>query len=146
MLMYAKKTYVVSVSLGKVKNLLSVQKFAYFLLQWCLHCACFGFKTFSVCFLRYSGYKKYLYLRKLYWCQCSKLHCLVQYYIHTHILFDRTHSRAPSGASHHSVSSTTDTVSTLENGQVFLSFFTYFTVNSRSREEIILTHHFKQWE
>ncbi|XP_062525019.1 protein lap4 isoform X14 [Bombyx mori] len=30
----------------------------------------------------------------------------------------RTHSRAPSGASHHSVSSTTDTVSTLENGQV----------------------------
>ncbi|XP_063827458.1 protein lap4 isoform X5 [Ostrinia nubilalis] len=30
----------------------------------------------------------------------------------------RTHSRAPSGASHHSVSSTTDTVSTLENGQI----------------------------
>ncbi|XP_063893859.1 protein lap4 isoform X15 [Helicoverpa armigera] len=30
----------------------------------------------------------------------------------------RTHSRAPSGASHHSISSTTDTVSTLENGQV----------------------------
>ncbi|CAB3250748.1 unnamed protein product [Arctia plantaginis] len=30
----------------------------------------------------------------------------------------RTHSRAPSGASHHSVSSNTDTVSTLENGQV----------------------------
>ncbi|KAF9409574.1 hypothetical protein HW555_011106 [Spodoptera exigua] len=29
-----------------------------------------------------------------------------------------THSRAPSGASHHSISSTTDTVSTLENGQV----------------------------
>lgn len=33
-------------------------------------------------------------------------------------VFHRTHSRAPSGASHHSVSSTTDTVSTLENGQV----------------------------
>ncbi|CAH1635696.1 unnamed protein product [Spodoptera littoralis] len=30
----------------------------------------------------------------------------------------RTHSRAPSGASHHSISSTTDTISTLENGQV----------------------------
>ncbi|XP_072950092.1 protein lap4 isoform X13 [Epargyreus clarus] len=30
----------------------------------------------------------------------------------------RTHSRAASGASHHSVSSTTDTVSTLENGQI----------------------------
>ncbi|CAH2085533.1 unnamed protein product [Euphydryas editha] len=30
----------------------------------------------------------------------------------------RTHSRAPSGASHHSVSSTTDTISTLENGQI----------------------------
>ncbi|XP_045767392.1 protein scribble homolog isoform X11 [Maniola jurtina] len=30
----------------------------------------------------------------------------------------RTHSRAASGASHHSISSTTDTVSTLENGQV----------------------------
>ncbi|VVC92569.1 unnamed protein product [Leptidea sinapis] len=29
----------------------------------------------------------------------------------------RTHSRAPSGASHHSVSSTTDTISTLDNGQ-----------------------------
>ncbi|VVC92568.1 unnamed protein product [Leptidea sinapis] len=30
----------------------------------------------------------------------------------------RTHSRAPSGASHHSVSSTTDTISTLDNGQI----------------------------
>ncbi|KAH9639419.1 hypothetical protein HF086_002108 [Spodoptera exigua] len=35
-----------------------------------------------------------------------------------HASLDKTHSRAPSGASHHSISSTTDTVSTLENGQV----------------------------